>query len=101
MLGGKFVFFAGATLSYGCATARPDRGALRQKAVPACARLYINGEWVAPNSGETFPSYNPFVQEPWATISQGDSWRNARCLFEWLASAWCAATGHKLTSPAS
>ena len=36
-------------------------------------RLYINGEWVAPNSGETFPSFNPFVQEPWARISQADA----------------------------
>jgi (Z)-2-((N-methylformamido)methylene)-5-hydroxybutyrolactone dehydrogenase len=35
-------------------------------------KLYINGEWVAPNSGETFSSYNPFTQKPWATISQGD-----------------------------
>src|SRR6476659_9671539 len=35
-------------------------------------KLYINGEWVAPNSGESFPSYNPFTQEPWAIISQAD-----------------------------
>jgi aldehyde dehydrogenase (NAD+) len=35
--------------------------------------LYINGEWTAPSSGETFPSYNPFTGEPWATISQGDA----------------------------
>lgn len=36
-------------------------------------KLYINGEWVAPHGGETFTSYNPFVQEPWATISQADA----------------------------
>ncbi|MDB5519450.1 MAG: carnitine dehydratase [Tardiphaga sp.] len=35
-------------------------------------RLYINGEWVAPNSGETFLSINPYTQEPWAVISQAD-----------------------------
>ena len=35
-------------------------------------KLYINGEWVEPNSGETFPAYNPFTQEAWATISQAD-----------------------------
>lgn len=35
-------------------------------------KLYINGEWVAPNSGETFLSINPFTQEPWAVISQAD-----------------------------
>jgi (Z)-2-((N-methylformamido)methylene)-5-hydroxybutyrolactone dehydrogenase len=35
-------------------------------------KLYINGEWVAPNSGETFLSTNPFTQEPWAEISQAD-----------------------------
>jgi acyl-CoA reductase-like NAD-dependent aldehyde dehydrogenase len=35
-------------------------------------KLYINGEWVEPNSGETFPTYNPFIREPWATISQAD-----------------------------
>ena len=36
-------------------------------------KLYIDGKWVAPNSGETFASYNPFTQEPWATVSQGDA----------------------------
>jgi aldehyde dehydrogenase (NAD+) len=35
-------------------------------------KLYIAGEWVAPNSGETFLSNNPFTQEPWAVISQAD-----------------------------
>ena len=35
-------------------------------------KLYISGKWVEPNSGETFPSYNPFTQEPWAVISQAD-----------------------------
>lgn len=35
--------------------------------------LYINGEWVAPDAGQKFPSYNPFTQEPWAVISQADA----------------------------
>ena len=35
-------------------------------------KLYINGEWVDPHSGETYPTYNPFTQQPWATISQAD-----------------------------
>ena len=33
-------------------------------------RLYINGEWVEPASGERFPTFNPFNQKPWATIAQ-------------------------------
>lgn len=32
--------------------------------------LYIDGEWVAPASGERFASLNPFTQQPWATIAQ-------------------------------
>jgi acyl-CoA reductase-like NAD-dependent aldehyde dehydrogenase len=35
-------------------------------------QLYINGEWVAPHSGETFLSINPFTGEPWAQIAQAD-----------------------------
>jgi aldehyde dehydrogenase (NAD+) len=50
-----------------CGTATESDPSMREY------KLYINGEWVAPNSDETFPSYNPFVQEPWATISQGDA----------------------------
>ena len=38
-----------------------------------CYDLYIGGQWVRPNSGERFPTYNPFTQQPWATISQGDA----------------------------
>ncbi len=34
--------------------------------------LYIGGEWIAPASGERFPSLNPFNQQPWASISQAD-----------------------------
>jgi aldehyde dehydrogenase (NAD+) len=33
-------------------------------------QLYIDGRWVAPQGGETFPTYNPYTQEPWALISQ-------------------------------
>jgi acyl-CoA reductase-like NAD-dependent aldehyde dehydrogenase len=32
-------------------------------------QLYIGGRWVAPGGGETFPTFNPFTQEPWALIS--------------------------------
>jgi len=35
--------------------------------------LYIGGQWVAPNSGEEFPTYNPFDQQPWAMIAQADA----------------------------
>ncbi len=35
--------------------------------------LYVGGQWVPPNSGERFPSLNPFLQEPWAMISQADA----------------------------
>ena len=35
--------------------------------------LYIGGRWVPPTGGERFPTYNPFTQEPWATISQADA----------------------------
>jgi (Z)-2-((N-methylformamido)methylene)-5-hydroxybutyrolactone dehydrogenase len=33
-------------------------------------QLYIDGRWVSPEAGETFPTFNPFTQEPWARISQ-------------------------------
>ena len=36
-------------------------------------KLYIGGEWVEPSGGETFPSYNPYTQEPWTVISQADA----------------------------
>ena len=35
--------------------------------------LYIGGQWVPPAAGERFPTFNPFTQEPWATISQADA----------------------------
>src|SRR4051794_12002005 len=35
-------------------------------------QLYINGAWVAPHSGETFQSINPFTGEAWAEIGQAD-----------------------------
>ena len=58
-------------------------------------KLYINGEWVAPNGGETFPSYNPFVQEPWATVSQGDAVDVKRAV---AAARDCFETRWRLTS---
>ena len=33
-------------------------------------RLYIGGEWIAPAAGETFPTYNPFDQQPWGLVAQ-------------------------------
>lgn len=33
-------------------------------------KLYIGGQWVEPADGETFPTFNPFNQKPWAVISQ-------------------------------
>src|SRR5215207_1536094 len=33
-------------------------------------QLYIDGQWVAPQNGEVFPTYNPYAQEPWALVSQ-------------------------------
>jgi acyl-CoA reductase-like NAD-dependent aldehyde dehydrogenase len=33
--------------------------------------LYIGGEWVKPAAAEYFESYNPFNQEPWAQVAQG------------------------------
>lgn len=33
--------------------------------------LYIGGEWVKPAGAEYFESYNPFNQEPWARVAQG------------------------------
>lgn len=35
--------------------------------------LYIGGQWVAPRSGEHFPTFNPFNQQPWAMIAQADA----------------------------
>lgn len=32
--------------------------------------LYINGADVVPASGESFPTVNPFTQQPWANIAQ-------------------------------
>tara|TARA_Y100000588_G_scaffold311001_1_gene336802 strand:+ start:521 stop:1996 length:1476 start_codon:yes stop_codon:yes gene_type:complete len=34
---------------------------------------YINGDWVNPNSGESFDSTNPYTGEVWAKIARGDS----------------------------
>ncbi len=33
-------------------------------------QLFIDGRWVTPEAGETFPTYNPFTQQPWALVSQ-------------------------------
>jgi aldehyde dehydrogenase (NAD+) len=33
-------------------------------------QLYIDGKWVTPHSAASFPTYNPYTQEPWALISQ-------------------------------
>ena len=32
---------------------------------------YINGDWVNPNSGESFDSTNPYTGEVWAKIARG------------------------------
>ncbi|MCA8906574.1 MAG: aldehyde dehydrogenase [Rhodospirillaceae bacterium] len=32
--------------------------------------LYIGGEWVGGASGETFQSFNPYRQQPWATLRE-------------------------------
>ncbi|MEJ0023311.1 MAG: aldehyde dehydrogenase [Alphaproteobacteria bacterium] len=59
-------------------------------------RLYINGEWVEPASGERFPTINPFTQKPWATIAQAgeadvaQAVAAARAAFE---STWRHTTG--------
>lgn len=42
--------------------------------------LYVGGEWVAPNSGEHFPAYNPFNQQHWANIAQADAVDVARAV---------------------
>lgn len=34
-------------------------------------RLYINGEWVAPNDGEWFTTYNPATAQALARVAQG------------------------------
>ncbi|HXG80464.1 MAG TPA: aldehyde dehydrogenase [Sphingomicrobium sp.] len=34
-------------------------------------RMYIDGEWVDPASGEWFDSYNPYTGKPWAQIARG------------------------------
>lgn len=36
-------------------------------------QLFINNQWVDPNSGRWFDSLDPFSGEPWAQIPQGDS----------------------------
>jgi (Z)-2-((N-methylformamido)methylene)-5-hydroxybutyrolactone dehydrogenase len=35
-------------------------------------KLHIGGQWAEPSGKETFPSINPFNQEPWAIIPQAD-----------------------------
>ncbi len=35
-------------------------------------QMHIGGEWVDPNSGEWFESYNPFLGKPWALFPRGD-----------------------------
>lgn len=32
--------------------------------------LYVDGRWVEPSQGESFPTYNPYTQEPWAHVAQ-------------------------------
>ena len=34
-------------------------------------RMWIGGEWVDAASRETFPSDNPFLGKPWASIPKG------------------------------
>ncbi|MAH85157.1 MAG: carnitine dehydratase [Rhodospirillaceae bacterium TMED8] len=33
--------------------------------------MYINGNWVAPASGEYFETFNPFTGRPWAMVARG------------------------------
>lgn len=33
--------------------------------------MYINGNWVAPASGEYFETFNPFTGKPWAMVARG------------------------------
>ncbi|MEP9352521.1 aldehyde dehydrogenase [Xanthobacter sp. KR7-65] len=36
-------------------------------------QLYIDGRWTPAGGDETFPTYNPFTQEPWALVSQASA----------------------------
>ncbi|KAB0267218.1 aldehyde dehydrogenase [Microvirga brassicacearum] len=36
-------------------------------------QMYINGEWVAPASGEYFETVDPFTAKPWALIPRGNA----------------------------
>ncbi|PMC34285.1 carnitine dehydratase [Bacillus sp. UMB0899] len=36
-------------------------------------KMFINGEWMEPSSGEYFPSYNPATAEPWCYVAKGSS----------------------------
>ena len=59
-------------------------------------RLYIGGEWVAPQAGETFPTYNPFNQQPWAMIAQADAVDVARAVAaarEAFETTWSRTSG--------
>src|SRR5580700_3660318 len=42
--------------------------------------LFIGGEWVAPHSGETFPTINPATEEKIADISFADAKDVARAV---------------------
>ena len=35
-------------------------------------QMYINGEWVAAQSGKTFESINPSDGKPWAVVPEAD-----------------------------
>ena len=36
-------------------------------------RMYIDGDWAEPASGDYFESFNPFTAEPWALIPRGNA----------------------------
>jgi len=36
-------------------------------------RMYINGDWADPTSGDYFESFNPFTGKPWALVPQGNT----------------------------
>ena len=59
-------------------------------------RLYIGGEWIAPAAGETFPTFNPFDQQPWAMVSQAGAEDVARAVAvarETFEKTWSKTSG--------
>jgi len=36
-------------------------------------RMYINGDWADPASGDYFESFNPFTGKPWALVPRGNA----------------------------